>query len=159
MQNSLWTYTYFFVICSIQEALEVSVHSQQSPMSTVGHFLDRLMEMPDLANCGLPKRISDSVQQPIQAGGILHTVIKYTQSNQIMLIIELIRGVPESFDIFHCCPCTTEEELKLFMKRVEFYPRQYILLEVNRLTYHLQEVNSHILGAIACIMGIPNILC
>ncbi len=111
-------------------------------MGIVGHFLDQLMERPKLAGSTLPRRISDAAQPPVQAGGILHIVAKYTQSHQIRLMIDVLRGVPESFDMFRCCPSTSEGELRLFMKRVKYYPRQYILLEVNQLPYHLQEVST-----------------
>jgi hypothetical protein len=51
-------------------------------------------------------------------------------------------GVPEPFEVFHCRPTVTEEELRLFLnpKRATKHPFQYLILEVNKLPYQLQEV-------------------
>ena len=60
------------------------------------------------------------------------------------LIISIYGGVPEAFEVFHCRPTTTEEELRLFLnpRRATKKPFQYMILEVNRLPYPLQEVGG-----------------
>ena len=56
------------------------------------------------------------------------------------VIVGIYDGVPESFEVFHCSPCSTEEELKLFLSRTGKHPLKFLVLQVNRLPYKLQEV-------------------
>ncbi len=65
------------------------------------------------------------------------------------LIISIYGGVPEAFEVFHCRATTTEEELRLFLspQRATKRPFQYLILEVNRLPYPLQEVRVGGAGA------------
>ena len=68
----------------------------------------------------------------------------YTQDRLIRMIVGLYSGVPESFEVFHCRQSTTEEELNLFLKRASKHPLQYLILEVNKLSYKLQEVSVYV---------------
>ena len=70
----------------------------------------------------------------------LHYAPRYTQSQLLRLIAEIYDGVPESFEVFYCHPLTTQEELKMFMERIEYHPLPYLLLQVNKLPFNLQEV-------------------
>ena len=70
----------------------------------------------------------------------LHYAPGYSQSQIICLITELFEGVPECFEVFHCKSSTTKEELYLFMERIEQHPLHYLVLEVNKLSFSLQEV-------------------
>ena len=70
----------------------------------------------------------------------LHYCPGYLQAQLIRLIISIYNGVPEAFEIFHCHPTSTEEDFSLFLKRVAKHPLQYLVLEVNRLPFKLQEV-------------------
>ena len=72
---------------------------------------------------------------------LLHFCPDYSQDRLVRVIVGLYNGVPESFEVFHCRPTTTEEELNLFLKRASKYPLQYLILEVNKLSYKLQEVS------------------
>jgi hypothetical protein len=74
----------------------------------------------------------------------LHFCPGYTQDGLIRVIIGLYSGVPESFEVFRCRCNTTEGELNLFLKRAAKFPTQYLILEVNKLPYKLQEVHMHI---------------
>ena len=70
----------------------------------------------------------------------LHYAPGYTQSQLLRLITEIYDGVPESFEVFYCHPLTTQEELKMFMERVKYHPLPYLILQVNKLPFNLQEV-------------------
>ena len=67
----------------------------------------------------------------------------FTQSQLLQLIISIYGGVPEAFEVYHCRPTSTEEELRMFMnpRRATKRPFQYLILEVNKLPYRLQEVS------------------
>ena len=71
---------------------------------------------------------------------LLHYCPGYSQAQLICLIISIYGGVPEPFEVFRCHPMSTEEELSLFLKRVTKHQLQYLILEVNRLPFKLQEV-------------------
>ena len=70
----------------------------------------------------------------------LHYAPGYTQSQLLRLITEIYDGVPESFEVFYCHPLTAQEELKMFMERVKYHPLPYLILQVNKLPFNLQEV-------------------
>ena len=70
----------------------------------------------------------------------LHYAPGYTQSQLLRLVTEIYDGVPESFEVFYCHPLTTQEELKMFMERVKYHPLPYLVLQVNKLPFNLQEV-------------------
>ena len=73
----------------------------------------------------------------------LHYTPGYSQSQIICLITDLYKGVPECFEVFHCRPSTTKEELHLFMERIKHHPLPYLVLEVNKLSFSLQEVHKY----------------
>ena len=80
----------------------------------------------------------------------------YTQRRLIQVIISLYSGVPESFEVFRCHPTTSEEELNLFFLRASKYFRHYVILEVNRLPYKLQEV--YLYSIHDCSQGVKSLL-
>ena len=113
----------------------------------VGAFLNFLFEdhtlphrchvtSPLFRPCSITESLS-LIQDFVQ---LLHFCPGYTQGGLIRVIIGLYSGVPESFEVFHCRSNTTEGELNLFLKRVAKFPLQYLILEVNKLPYKLQEV-------------------
>lgn len=113
-------------------------------MEIVGGFLGDLLQ-----NHTLPKRstkvirrLSSVTQFPgmSDANQFLHHAPKYRQSQLVRLIVNIYGGVPESFEVFHCRSSSTQEELSLFLERVEKRPLRYLILEVNRLPFGLQEV-------------------
>ena len=106
-------------------------------MRVVGTFLGMVFN-----NHSLPKRCGENVSRhsssdPTQ---LLHYCPRYSQLQLICLIISIYDGVPEAFEVFHCHPSSTEEEIRLFLKRVAKHPLQYLILEVNLLPFRLQEV-------------------
>ena len=117
------------------------------PVRIVGGFLKNLFEEHLLPHrCQVtsplrPRSITASLSVAQEFVQLLHFCPNYTQDRLIRVIVGLYDGVPESFEVFHCRPTTTEEELNLFLKRASKYPLQYLILEVNKLPYKLQEVS------------------
>ena len=119
------------------------VKSDNAPMHVVGEFLGMVF-----CNHSLPKRHDESTSQPLYVSKpsspaptqLLHYCPGYSQGQLIRLIVSIYNGVPEAFEVFHCHPASTEEELSRFLKRVAKHPLQYLVLEVNRLPFKLQEV-------------------
>ena len=113
-------------------------------MEAVGCFLEELLH-----NHKLPRRSSKGMQCPRSvsqfpgtpdANQSLHYAPKYSQAELIRLIVSIYGGVPESFEVFHCRSTSTEEELSLFLERMAKQPLRYMVLEVNKLPFRLQEV-------------------
>ena len=113
-------------------------------MHVVGEFLGMVFN-----NHSLPKRCGESLTQSqsitrlslsTEPTQMLHYCPGYSQAQLIRLIVFIYNGVPEAFEVFHCHPTSTEEEVDLFMKRVAKHPLQYLVLEINRLPFKLQEV-------------------
>jgi len=116
-------------------------------MVIVGEFLQMVFD-----NHSLPKRRGESFSRPHPTSHlsllpeptqVLHYCPGYSQAQLICLIISIYNGVPEAFEIFRCHPSSTEEELRVFLKRVAEHPLQYLILEVNRLPFKLQEVRLY----------------
>ena len=143
-------YVYFNHMCySISQTLlekkpylEQSTHHGNTPMHVVGAFLSELFF--DLSSHSLKRRRTGSqvARMSSQSTHILHSCHGFSQSQLIRLIISIFGGVPESFEVFHCRHTTTEEEIRLFLnpKRATKRPFQFLMLEINKLSYQLQEV-------------------
>ena len=107
-------------------------------MLVVGHFLDTLFK-----DHQLPQRSRQKAPGSSQLANLfLHSCPEYDQKQLVQLIVNIYKGVPESFEVFHCRPNSTEEQLSLFLKRAESNIRRYLVLEVNKLPLKLQEVNN-----------------
>ena len=78
----------------------------------------------------------------MQSTLILHSCPGYSQSQIIRLIIHIYGGVAEPFEVLRCQRNTTKEEIQLFLNpmRAMKRPFQFLILEVNKLAYQLQEV-------------------
>ena len=114
-------------------------------MHVVGVFLGMVFNNHSLPkHCGeclshcysSSQHFSSERTQPL----VLHYCPGYTQAQLIRLIVSIYNGVPEAFEVFHCHPSSTEEDLGLFLKRVAKHPLQYLILKVNQLPFKLQEV-------------------
>ena len=104
-------------------------------MHTVGHFLKELQgRLKDL----LPRSVH-SPQGP-HVSLVLHYGRNYTITQLTQMIVGIYDGIPRPFEVFHCYHNTTEEELNLFMKRTAKHPRQYLIVQVSKLPFKLQEV-------------------
>ena len=124
------------------------VDVETSPMLVVGKFLNVL-----LRDHALPRRCSVSKEQvqslPRHMRSIscsfaqpLYFCPTYSQTDFLCLILNLFSGIPESYQVLRCQATTTEEELGLFLKRVEKHRAHYLMLDVNKLPFKLQEVSE-----------------
>ena len=134
---------------SIIKSCEINLTTSTSPMDVVGSFLRELFNQEHMQRCIQPmcyRRGFDSniihhvSSKPVN---FLHSAFGYSQSQLIRLVLGIYGGPPGTFEVLHCKPLTTEQELKLFMERVAHHPRQYLVLEVNHLPYQLQEVGEN----------------
>ena len=123
------------------------MEENEVPVKIVGTFLNSLFEDHSLPHrCHpsspllRPRSITGSLSLVQEFTQLLHFCPGYTQDGLIRVIVGLYSGVPESFEVFHCRSNTTEGELNLFLKRAAKFPLQYLILEVNKLPYKLQEV-------------------
>ena len=130
-----------------------------SPMKVVGSFLSNMFHIFNgESSHSLPKRYRDDLSQfsssqttPLspyeeELVNVLHIALGFTHSELVGLVLRIYGGPPEPFEILHCKSSTTEEDVKLFMKRVNRHPRQYLVLEVNHLSFQLQEVETNMAG-------------
>ena len=127
-----------------------------SPMEAVGSFLTNLFQVLNRqAFSPLPKRYNDGLAEfshssttPLSPHpeeefvNVLHSALDFTQGELIGLVLRIYGGPPEPFELLHCNCSTTEDDVKLFMKRIHQHPRQYLVLEVNHLPFQLQEVGK-----------------
>ena len=124
------------------------------PMPMVGEFLKSLLQDDKLKCFFMPMRYVPNIASNVQISkpswstwhqnGIsveLHCTPSFDKSQLLSTILGIYRGVPESFELFHCSPDTTELDLKKFVERVRKHSRTYMMLGVNNLPLHLQEVN------------------
>ena len=121
----------------------VCTESDEAPMHVVGTFLETVFSkhsLPKRCGVGLSRSYSLSQLSSPAPPQLLHYCPRYSQAQLIQLIVSIYDGVPESFEVFRCCPSSTKEELSLFLKRLAKHPLQYLILEVNLLPFKLQEV-------------------
>ena len=129
----------------MQQATEVFQNGQVSAMTSVGSFFNQLFSQQgelELTDCSLPIRYINASVQLHDKISILHSVPGYSLSQLLRFILGLYGGPPGAFEVLHCKSGIAEQDLRLFMKRVIQHPRQYLILEINRLPYQLQEVNN-----------------
>lgn len=120
-------------------------------MEIVGQFLEDLFSHPSVKNeLSLPYQtysVSHHIAQP------LYSCPNFSQMDFVCLILNVFSGVPESYQILRCHEGTTEEELDLFLMRVELHCAHYLVLNVNELPFKLQEVWLPNYAAIAYFLG------
>ena len=109
-------------------------------MHAVGEFLELVFNDHSLLKHCFSQACSVSQHFSSEPTQLLHYCPRYSQAQLIQLIVSIYDGVPETFEVFHCYPSSTKEELSFFLKRVAKHRLQYIILEVNRLPFILQEV-------------------
>jgi len=141
---------------TMQVARRVPLDDDVSPMEVVGSFLRNMFQTFNRKSPhSLPKRYRDDLSQvsssqttPLSPQckefvNVLHIAHDFTHSELVGLVLKIYSGPPEPFEILHCKSSTTEEDVKLFMKRVHRHPRRYLVLEVNHLPFQLQEVEAN----------------
>lgn len=113
-----------------------------SSIEIVGLFMENLFKSDgSLEKEGLAQRYESN----FQAEHDILVAKQYEQRKLIHLIISIYNGIPEHFDILRCCSTTTKHDVNSFMRRVLLMPRLYLILEVNRLSFELQEVRRNTL--------------
>ena len=124
-----------------------SILRSETPMHVVGKFLAVLFANHSLpTRRGLGKRppsvTSRSRSYRHEYTHTLHYCPGYSQKELVQLIVSICNGVPESYEVFHCHKSSSREELELFLKRALHHPLHYLMLEVNKLPFKLQEVSG-----------------
>ena len=118
---------------------QIESEDATSPMLVVGQFLNILFQTlsPQKFLVNYFQQKSDIANQP------LYYCPSSSQVDHISLILNVFSGSPQPYQMLHCRATTTEEELGLFLKRVEKHPAHYLMLAVNELPFKLQEVRKH----------------
>ena len=111
--------------------------ADSDPLETVGVFLDAIF----LSHV-LPASRVQTLPRSEGSHVVLHKLHGCSNAELIQLIITIYDGVPEPFEVFHCQNVPMQKNLDLFLERARRFPRQYVMVEVNKLPYHLQEVNK-----------------
>ena len=116
-------------------------------MNSVGAFLKELQRQEklkkDLQLPSVKLSIPDITQRmKPQKPLVLYHAPKCSVSDIIKLVVTIYDGFPCPSEVMRCDSETTEEDLQLFFKRTQTHPHQYLMLEVDKLQYALQEVSS-----------------
>lgn len=113
---------------------------RSSSIFVVGLFLNNLFESNQCLEAkGLAQRYNWNGKAK-QCDTDILVAKNYDQQKLIHLIVSIYNGIPEHFDILRCHSAISEHDLKTFMQRVLLIPRLYTILEVNCLSFELQEV-------------------
>ena len=97
------------------------------------------MSYEDIQQIRLPNRRFGHQQST--GGCKLHSVFHSKHSELLGLLLRLKQGIPEHYDILRCNSKTTLNDMNLFLKRAQHkMHRQCFLLEINKLSYDVQEV-------------------
>ena len=72
----------------------------------------------------------------------LHYVPGFNHKQQMLLLFDLLHGVPMPFQLMRCTVSTTTEELELFFQRMALFPAEhkYVIFNTNLLSSDIQEV-------------------
>ena len=111
--------------------------SIRTPLHTLGFIISEML--PKYGLRSRPRAIHNVPQS------VLYACTDCTQYQLISLIVSIYRGAPEVYEILHCQPSTSREELSRFINPGRHtvqkkQPSIYLFLEVNLLPCELQEV-------------------
>ena len=116
-----------------------SVNLVGVPTEIVGSFLDALFQFPGLQlPLPPPQHISTYHNH-----AVLHQCLKFSPKQLMVYLASINEQLPKSYEIFRCHSDITESDIRLMFQRIEFFPRHYYFLEVNKLPSELQEVYNH----------------
>lgn len=108
-------------------------------MIVVGQFLDNVLKTHSLSPMSSVKCVSSYSHQR-ELSQPLYCCPAYSKTEVVCLIVGLFCGIPESYQVLRCHASTTEEELTLFLKRLRVHKAHYLVLNVNKLSFKVQEV-------------------
>ena len=77
--------------------------------------------------------------------GNIHHLPAASTKELIVYLISICETVPQSYEILRCHGSTAEAEIMQFLQRIVYFPRNYIVIEVNVLPSLLQEVKKRYL--------------
>ena len=134
----LYMYTHTFTLCyALQIILQQQHHDLmacQTPMHTISMFLSTLLQ-----NHSLPIKTVANMSE--NCSQVMHYYPGFSQKELIPLILSIFGEFPKPFQILRCQSSSTLEELHLFLQRAAKFNIMHLLLEVNKLPIHLQEVS------------------
>lgn len=122
----------------------------ESPVELVGTFLNAVFESYLQAQTCFVEDVQVSTKfgefaQP------LYLCPNYSKMEFLCLILKVFSGVPRSYQLMRCNENTTEDELRLFLKRLEKYQAHYLIFDVNKLPFKLQEVKDLMLPVLIIV--------
>lgn len=127
-----------------------------APMQVVGQFLDMLLK--DHCHPNLRSAVDNQLLTYYsQHDGDQYSQPLYCCSTSSLMefacfVLKVLSGNPQSYQIMRCNAATTSEELNLFLQRVESHHMHYIMLEINKLSFELQEVSDCFTSSLLCIL-------
>ena len=104
----------------------------KSPTEKVGSFLFQFLGLEILPPPPHSSRF--------HSHAVLHQCHKFSPKQLIVYLVSINEQIPQPYEILRCHFGTTESDIKLFFQRIEFFPRHYYILEVNKIPSKLQEV-------------------
>lgn len=110
-----------------------------SSIYVIGSFLKELF----LSDNSLEEHLAQRYDRNIKCDMDIIVAKGCSQKQLIHLLVSIYNGIPEYFDILRCHSATTVQDLRAFMDRVILIPRLYVIVEVNLLSFELQEVNVY----------------
>ena len=125
----------------MSQAQTVSDLSARPQIEVIGSFL-RILFTEKKFVVRIPRSSKVLDASSTSQSDTLYSTSNFSQSKLMHLVLHIYKGPPEPFEYLRCCHTTTEQELSIFMKRAHEHPRMYIIIHVNSLPHHLQEVSS-----------------
>jgi len=123
----------------------IRLSTSTTSLKIVGRFLDDLLGNKEIKSYAFPKRpckFPSLSEYHYHSPFILHAALGFSQIQLIKLILTICHGFPEFYQVFNCHAMATVQNLHLFLDRAEHHQSTYILIGVNKLPYHLQEVSQ-----------------
>jgi len=155
---------------TVQELLGdcTSLATSETSLKIVGKFLDDLFGNEKIKEFAFPKRFCKSMSSEYhyRSPFTLHAALGFSPAQVIKLILTICHGFPEFYQVFNCHAMATVQNLQLFLDRAVHHQSTYILIGVNKLPYHLQEIllkldtelKEHGVSAVHFIETSPSIL-
>ena len=130
----------------LEDYREQSARLVDSPLEWVGQFLAQLFPAEDQLFLE-PRRFflrypPHNESYLSMRENYLHKALGFSQEQLIRLMVEIYQGPPEPYEILHCRSTTSEETLRLFFERIQKHALKYIILDVDKLPFQLQEVKK-----------------
>lgn len=130
----------------LQESAIDSVNPHGSPTEMVGSYLDTVFQSPTEAlntkKLAALSQPSANLGKDFHSFAVLHQCQKFTCKQLIQCLYSISGQFPKCYQLLRCHSGMTARDLKLFFQRIDFFPRCYFFLQVDKLSPKLQEVYS-----------------